>query len=143
MNYIFKKNIYVNAEYIRWLEPANTNKFPLKLRYPTKTFTNHNTFQHTYTPGTLTIMQRNVRAWKHNRHSLLNISNWTHTSFSSTHMASPTTTQSMSILNYNIQKKTSDNSEHNGVAIAIRKDLQYKLEDDFDTDLIAATFETR
>ena len=56
-------------------------------------------------------------------------------------MASPTTAQYQSSIT--THKKNTENSQHNGVAIAIRKDLQYKLDDDFDTDLIAATFETK
>ena len=47
------------------------------------------------------------------------------------------------LVNYNIHKKNIENSQHNGVAIAIRRDLQYKLEDDFDTYLITASFETK
>ena len=46
----------------------------------------------------------------------------------------------ISIFNYNVHQTNTNNSQKK---IAIRKDIKYILHDDFETDLIAITIETR
>ena len=52
-----------------------------------------------------------------------------------------TNEQPLKIFNYIIHQKNFDDSPHNGTAIAIRKDIACKIEEDFETDLIAATID--
>ena len=47
------------------------------------------------------------------------------------------------LFNYNTYATNKDNRQHGGTAIAVKKTIQTKLHDDFETDLIAVTIETR
>ena len=47
------------------------------------------------------------------------------------------------IFNFIIHQSNKTNRHHRGTAIAIKKTLQYRLHDDFETDLLAVTVTTR
>ena len=90
----------------------------------------------------LTIIQHNVRNWTNNSFSYSNIYNSINPHIILINEHSIRTGKFLKIFNYNtiVSNKSDDN--HNGSAIAIRKDITYRLHDDFYSDLLAITIET-
>ena len=90
----------------------------------------------------LTIIQHNVRNWRNNKHVFANIYNNFNPEIILLNETSLTGNQSLKIFNYNVFKSNKPNERNRGTAIAIRRDLQPRLDDDYHTDLIAITIET-
>ena len=91
----------------------------------------------------LTVLQHNVNCWNHKRHALTNIYNQTDPDIIFLNDHSLTDDKRLKIFNYNVHQNNKSNGIHKGSAIAIKKDLDYKLLDDFETDLLAVTIESR
>ena len=87
----------------------------------------------------LTIVQHNVRIWRENICAYANRLNPEIMLLNGT---STTDGQTLKILNYNIFKSNKFNQPHKGAAIAIRRDIQPRLDDDFHSDMLAITIET-
>ena len=50
--------------------------------------------------------------------------------------------ESIKVFNYNIHQKNLYGEQHAGIAIAVRRDVQYQLLDDFQADILAVQMET-
>ena len=90
----------------------------------------------------LTIIQHNVRNWTNNRFAYSNIYNNINPDIILINEHSIKTGNSLKIFNYNTIVNNKKNEHHSGSAIAIRKNIIYRLHDDFHTDLLAITIET-
>ena len=93
-------------------------------------------------PSHFTIIQHNVRNWGTNKHAFANIYNNFNPDIILLNGTSTTDGQTIKIFNYNVFKSNKANAVHNGTAIAIRRDLQPRLDDDYYTDLLAVTIDT-
>ena len=93
--------------------------------------------------NTLTILQHNVNIWNDKRHSLTNIYNDHDPDIILINDHSLNDNNRLKIFNYNVHQCNKTNGYHRGTAIAIKKDLNYRLLDDFETDLLAVTIDTR
>ena len=85
-----------------------------------------------------------VRHWGTNKHALANvyIQEDAHVILINSHGITDNN-QTLKIQNYTIHQYKKDNEQHNGTAMAIRRDISYKLLDNFYTDMIGITIETR
>ena len=91
----------------------------------------------------LTILQHNVNSWTNKKYELTNIYNRLNPDIILINDHAMTNDRRLKIFNYNIHSSNKSNLRHRGTAIAIRQDIQYRLHDDFDTDLLAITVQTR
>ena len=94
-------------------------------------------------PDKLTILQHNVNCWNNTRHALINIYNQTNPDLILINDHSLTEDKRLKIFNYNVHQNNKSNGIHKGTAIAIRKNLDYKLLDDLEMDLLAVTIDSR
>ena len=93
-------------------------------------------------PATLHIIQHNVRFWSTNKIALSNIYNHLNPDIILINSHSLLTNEPLKIFNYNIFSSNKLNERHAGTAIAIRKNLPFKLIDNFNSDMIGVTIET-
>jgi hypothetical protein len=98
---------------------------------------------HRNPPDKLTILQHNVRGWKTNKAALTNIYNNINPDIILINEHGITTDERLKIFNYNVHTNNKTNRRSHGTAIAIRQDIEYRLIDDFTTDLLAVTIQTR
>ena len=91
----------------------------------------------------LTILQHNVRHWTIRRYELTNTYNNLDPDIILINDHSLINDERLKIFNYNVHSSNKTNTRHHGTAIAIRKNIDYRLHDEFETDLIAITIETR
>ena len=96
----------------------------------------------TYKTRKLTILQHNVRSWNTNRHTLTNIYNDIDPDIILLNETSVLQDERMTIFNYNIYRTNKTNERHSGAAIAVRRNLTAKVDDDFYQDFLTATIET-
>ena len=89
------------------------------------------------------VIQHNVRAWTTNKLALTNAYAKEDPDIILINSHGVLDGESLKIQNYNVHRTNTDNSRNNGAAIAIRRNLPYKLLDDFETDMIGATITTR
>ena len=90
----------------------------------------------------LTIVQQNVQSWNTNRHSLTNIYNDIDPDIILLNETSVLQNERLTIFNYNIYRTNHSDERHSGAAIAIRRNLTAKVDDDFYQDFLTATLET-
>ena len=83
-----------------------------------------------------------MRGWKNNKTALVNIYNELNPEIILLNDTSIVNQERIKIFNYNIHHSNKANTLHNGTAIAIRKDIQYRLQDDFESDLLGITVTT-
>ena len=90
----------------------------------------------------LKIVQHNVRNWTTNSFAFSNIYNSLNPDIILINEHSIKTGNSFKIFNYNTIYSNKKNEYHSGSAIAIRKNITYRLHDNFYTDFLAITIET-
>ena len=88
------------------------------------------------------IIQHNVQHWHTKRHALCNIYTREDAHIILINSHGLIDEQLLKIQNYNVHQYNKNNEQHSGTAIAIRRDIQYKLLDDFYTDMTGVTLET-
>jgi hypothetical protein len=91
----------------------------------------------------MTIIQHNVRGWKKNKFPLSNIYNKLDADVILLNELSLTDEDRLKIFNFNCHYVNKANQPFKGTAIAIRHNLEYRLLDDFETDLIGISVMTR
>ena len=91
----------------------------------------------------LTIIQHNIRHWDDKRHALTNIYNDIDADIILINDHSLTNDRRLKIFNYSTFQTNKTNSQHRGAAIAIRHNLDFRLLDDFDSDMLGLTIQTR
>jgi len=91
----------------------------------------------------LTIVQHNVRHWQNNKNALTNTYNHLDPDIILLNEHSNTDRQTLKIFNYLTFQTNKDNRLNAGAAIAIKKNLPFRLHDDFNSDMLAVTIETR
>jgi len=91
----------------------------------------------------LKIVQHNVLNWQTNRHALINIYNQIDPDIILINAHCNTDGQTLKIFNYLTFQRNTTNTNHSGSAIAIKKNIPFRLHDDFHSDLLAITIETR
>ena len=91
---------------------------------------------------TLTIIQHNVQTWTTKRHALTNIYNGLDPDVILLNETSIKDSDRLSIFNYNVYTTNRLNQQCSGAAIAIRKNIQARIDDDFFQDFLTATIET-
>ena len=91
----------------------------------------------------LTIIQHNVNIWNDKRHALENIYNDIYADIILINDHSLTDNNRLKIFNYNVHCNNKANRLHRGSAIAIKKDINHRLLDDFKKDLLAVSIDTR
>lgn len=92
--------------------------------------------------NTLTIIQHNVLHWKNNKESLITNYLETKPDIILTNSHGLKDTDSMKIPGYKCHKINTTQALHDGSAIAIKYNLQYKLLDNFETDFLAVEVNT-
>ena len=91
----------------------------------------------------LIVLRHNGNVWNDKPHSLTNIYNNCHSDITLLNDHSMTDDKLVKIFNFNIHQSNKTNRHHRGTAIAIKKTLQYRLHDDFETNLLAVAVTTR
>ena len=91
----------------------------------------------------LTVVHHNVRNWTNNRITLGNIYNQLDADIITINEHCLTDDRPLKLFNYNTFSINRQNEHHSGAAIAIKKGLTYRLHDDFYSDMIAITIQTR
>ena len=91
----------------------------------------------------LTIIQHNVRHWNDKRHALTNIYNNIDADIILLNDHSLTNDKRLKIFNYNTYQTNVTNRLHRGAAIAVKKHIAHRLIDDFDSDMLGITIQTR
>ena len=95
------------------------------------------------TRNELTIVQHNVRHWRTIKNALTDIYNDISPDILLINEHGVLDNDRLKIFNYNVHTTNKTNRLHKGTAIGIRKDLDYRLLDDFDSDMLAVTVQTR
>ena len=92
--------------------------------------------------NTLKVLQHNVRHWRTNKNSLINsyMEFNPHIILINSHGVKDNDT--LKIPGYYIHKINSCNEINDGSAIAVKHNIQYKIDDDFDTDILAIEIST-
>ena len=93
--------------------------------------------------GDLTIIQHNVRNWNTNKITLCNIYNQIDPDVILINEHCLTEDAPLKIFNFNTFSVNKRNEDHSGSAIAINKRLTCRLHDDFYSDMLAVTIQTR
>ena len=93
--------------------------------------------------NTLTIIQHNVRSWNNNKIALSNIYNQYNPDIILINSHSLLQHEHLKIFNYNVFQCNKENEPHAGTAIAIKKNISFKLHDTFITDILAITINTQ
>ena len=93
--------------------------------------------------NTLKIIQHNVRSWNTNKTALTNIYNTLDPHIILINETSITNNNTFKIFNYNTHYCNKNNTRNRGVGIAIKHNIQYRLHDDFETDILAVTLHTQ
>lgn len=91
---------------------------------------------------TLTILQHNVHHWQSKKIALCNIYNRIDPDIILINSTCNTDSDSFKIFNYNTFQCNKNNTCHSGIGIAIRKNIPFRLIDDFYSDLLAITINT-
>lgn len=91
---------------------------------------------------TMTILQHNVKHWNSKKYELCNIYRTIDPDIILLNEHGQKETEHMNIFNYNIHKSNKTGEINDGVAIAIRKNLSYKLIDNFNEEAIAIKLQT-
>lgn len=90
----------------------------------------------------LKVLQHNVRHWQIHKTSLINIYNDINPDIILINEHSITNDTNIKILNYNTHTFNKTREHYAGTAVAIRNNLQYRLLDDFYTDMVGISIDT-
>lgn len=91
----------------------------------------------------LTIMQHNVLAWTHERRNeLYNAYRLTDPDVIMINSHGRRNNEKIKIFNYTVYQKNQYNENHDGVAIAVKKNIKHTLIDDFDENYLAIVITT-
>lgn len=85
----------------------------------------------------LKILQHNVRHWPTNKINLCNVYREIDPEVILINSHGCTTEQPIKIFNYNVHRRNNSQQQHDGVAIAIRKNIRYHIIDDFNDEIMA------
>ncbi len=91
---------------------------------------------------TITIIQHNVHTWKTNKFLLTNTYLQNNPDIILLNSTGIKDTETIKIYGYNTHKINSDNTLHDGSAILVKNSIEYKITDDFDTDILQVTIST-
>lgn len=91
---------------------------------------------------TITIIQHNVHTWKTNKFLLTNTYLQNNPDIILLNSTGVKDTETIKIYGYNTHKINSDNTLHDGSAILVKNSIEYKITDDFDTDILQVTIST-
>ena len=83
-----------------------------------------------------------MRHWTNKRHRLANTYNDINPDIILINDHSLANDERFNYFNYNVHTSNKINNRHHGTAIAIRKNIDYRLHDNLETDLIAITIDT-
>ncbi|KAG0418610.1 hypothetical protein EQH57_0713, partial [Dictyocoela roeselum] len=90
----------------------------------------------------LTNVQHNVQHWQNKKISLCNIHNSIEPDIILTNGTSNINSDTFKIFNYNTFKSNKNNTYHSGIGIAVRKNIPFRLIDDFHSDFLAISVPT-
>ena len=88
------------------------------------------------------IIQHNVRKWSTNKHSLDHAYQQEYPEIILINSHGAIDNENIKIFNYNIHQINTLNEINNGVAVGVRRDIKYKLIDNFESDMLGITIET-
>ena len=91
----------------------------------------------------LKIIQHNIRHWPTNKHTLTNVYTKEDPDIILINSHGLIDNATLKLQHYIVHQNNKDNEIHNGTAIAIRQNIKYKLIEDFYTDMLGVTIETR
>jgi hypothetical protein len=91
---------------------------------------------------TIKILQHNVSTWNNKKITLSNIYNQHDPDIILLNETSVINGQALKIFNYNTYTVNRANERYAGAAIAIKKDIKYRLFDNFHSDMLAVTIDT-
>ena len=91
----------------------------------------------------LTIVQHNVQCWRSNKNALANIYQDIDPDIILLNGTSVLQTEKLKIFNYNVTTKNSTNEHHLGVAIAIKKTIEARTDDNFYQDFLITTIQSQ
>ena len=91
----------------------------------------------------ITIIQHNVNHWHNKKFELYNTYRHIDPDVILLNDTGPTENAPIKIQQYTVYSKNIDNRAHHGTAIAIKSHLNHRIHDDFETDLLAITIDTR
>ena len=89
------------------------------------------------------IIQHNVLHWKTNKLSISNMLLQESPDIILINSHGQNNDKNIKILGYSIHQKNIANTQHNGVAIGIKKNITYKILDNFESDILAVELETQ
>lgn len=90
----------------------------------------------------LKIVQHNVRSWNTNKNSLTNIYNNINPDIILLNEHSAVDNELIKIFNYNVFTVNQNNERFAGAAIAVKRTIQARLDDEFEQDFLAVTIQT-
>ena len=91
---------------------------------------------------TITVMQHNVHTWNTNKFLLSNTYLQLNPDVILLNSTGVKDTETIKIFGYNTYKINSENTLHDGSAILVKTNIQHKITDDFDTDVLQVTITT-
>ena len=93
--------------------------------------------------NTITIIQHNVNHWRNKKYELSNVYRNINPDIILLNDTGMTAEERIKIPYFDTYQSNKQGRQHRGTAIAIRSNLKYTLHDDFETDILAVTIETR
>ena len=91
---------------------------------------------------TVTIIQHNVLNWHTKKHALTNTYLHESPDILLLNAHGQTDTKNIKIFGYTTHQINTKNTLHNGAAIAIKHNITYKIQEDFESDMLAIELET-
>ena len=90
------------------------------------------------------IVQHNVLAWTTERkHALANVYLKINPDVLLLNSTNVINNEEMKLYNYNIYKKNISNERNAGIAIAVRKNIKHRIDDNFNSDVLSVKIETK
>ena len=93
--------------------------------------------------STLKIIQHNCNTWQNKRFELINTYKRLCPDIILLNDTGNLDGVTLKIPSFDVHTRNTTNRVHGGTAIAIRSTIKYRLHDDFESDLLAVTVETR
>ncbi|KAG0419455.1 hypothetical protein EQH57_0505, partial [Dictyocoela roeselum] len=90
----------------------------------------------------ITIIQHNVRNWKNNKFQLSNSYSTVNPHVIIINSHGNLNTEPIKIFNYDVYSRNSLGEQNNGIAVAIRRDIQYRINEDYYSDFLSVTLKT-
>jgi len=89
------------------------------------------------------IIQHNVQTWRTKKTSLCNIYNEMDPDIILLNETSVKNNEDLKIFNYNVYKTNKKNEDHAGAALAIKKNIMARIDDDYYSDMLSVSIPTR